>query len=66
MQSTKKAPEEPRGRGRPVADEPGIRVCTWLKVKEFDRLHAIASHQRSSVSSTMRHLLMGRLSGPSE
>lgn len=61
MDNTKKP-----GRGRPSGDQPGIRVSTWLRVKEFDRLSALASRRGDSVSLTVRQLVVSRLSDASE
>ena len=43
-----------RGRGRPRADEPHLRVSTWIPQAEFDRLNRLAQQCDLSISSVLR------------
>jgi hypothetical protein len=40
--------------GRPKAAEPGLRVSTWIKTTEYDRLVKRANAGERSVSSLVR------------
>lgn len=50
-------PLAPR-RGRPKGPEPGIRLCVWVSVREYDQLTHIALTHKMSLSALARHLLV--------
>ena len=43
--------------GRPRAAVPGVRVTTWIKTPDYDRLLALAQHHEKSLSGVVRELL---------
>jgi hypothetical protein len=47
--------------GRPKAETPGVRVSTYMRVPDFDRLMTLAKRDDKSISGTMRDLLKLRL-----
>jgi hypothetical protein len=49
--------EQPRKPGRPKADEPGVRVSTWLKESTFDQLAKYARQHDRSLSALLRESL---------
>lgn len=49
--------DKPKRRGRPKADEPGIRISTWVPESEFDSLAKYARRHDRSLSALLREAL---------
>jgi hypothetical protein len=48
----------PKARGRPKIEEPaGTSVTTWLRLREHDRLMALAKREDKTLSALVRELL---------
>ena len=47
--------------GRPRVAVPGVRVTTWVREPDYDRLLALAQKHDLSISATVRDLLKLRL-----
>jgi hypothetical protein len=47
--------------GRPRAETPGVKVTTWLRAPDYDRLYTLAKRDDKSLSGAMRDLLRLRL-----
>jgi hypothetical protein len=57
-------PDDPRKSkaGRPRSETPGVRVTTWMREPDYDRLLRLAkSRDDNSISGAMRDLLKLRL-----
>lgn len=50
-------PPDPRKPGRPKADEPGIRLSTWVRVSTYDALAKYALKHEQSLSAILRENL---------
>jgi hypothetical protein len=54
--------DEKKKGGRPRADSPGVRVSTYMRVADYDRIVTLAKQRDdNSVSGTVRDLLKLRL-----
>lgn len=47
----------PRKRGRPRAQEPGVRLTTWINASDYDQLLRLANAREQSLSSLVRETL---------
>jgi len=47
--------------GRPRAASPGVRVMTWVRAPDYDRLCTLAKRDDKSISGAVRDLLKLRL-----
>jgi len=51
----------PRGRGRPRVEESGLRLSTYVRTADYDRLLKLAQARDKSMSGLIRDLLRLKL-----